>query len=295
MLSIRWAGEGSRLGVAGVRRGQSMRNTNRGTLAARVVALVGSTLMAVALLASPGYAGPDRVDQGRDRPGSVAGQLSQLRDMIAHRSQGRGLQVQSNGAGDVECTGLLTGDFDSVTVPPGQLCFLLDSTVAGNVTVEEDALLAAGGNMIGGNLAGDGYEVVQAVGNRIGGNVRLQNGGPSTIFFEHTLCGNLIGGNVSLQRSTGFVTIGGPECGTNAGNIVGGNVSVTDGRTNAPDEFHVDNNLVDEDMDIDDNRGNGPKTVQNNLVNETLDCDDNQNPFIGTPNNADRARGQCAP
>lgn len=137
--------------------------------------------------------------------------------------------------------------------------------------------------------------MLQATNNRIGGNVRLQSGGPEgTGLIEVALCDNTITGNVSLQRNTGFIAIGftGLDCG---GNLVGGNVSVTDSLTNAPDQFHVDNNLVGGNTQINDNAGNGTKTVQNNLINLTLSCFGNQNPFIGTPNNADKAEGQCAP
>jgi len=272
-----------------------MRNTNRG-LACRTVALVGSSLLAVALSTSPGYAGPDRADQGRHLGQTMAGQTSQLRAMTAQRSHGQGSLVQSNGSDDVECIGTVNGvNVDSVTVPPGALCVLTNSTVDGDVTAEEDSILAAINNGIGGSLVGDAQNVLQATDNRIRGNVRLQNGGPeATGLIEVALCDNAIDGNVSLQRNTGFIAIGfaGLACG---GNLVDGNVSVTDSITNAPDQFHVDNNVVGGNVQVIDNRGNGTKTVQNNLINETLDCKDNRNPFIGTPNDADRARGQCAP
>jgi hypothetical protein len=274
-----------------------MRNTNRVTRAARAVALVGSTLMALALalLASPGYADADRVDQGRDRVQGVAGQVSQLRAMIALRSRGQGLQVQSNGSGDLDCTGLVVGgDFDSVTVPEGETCTLVNSSVDGNVTVEEDSLLFAQDNMIGGNLTGDAYDRVNTTGNSILGNVQLRNGRPSASGVETFVCDSLIDGNVSVQRNIGTVRIGSPAeaCPTN---LVGGNFSVTDSRFDfGVGVLDIRVNLVGGDMRIEDNRGNGSKRVQGNMIDDTLDCKDNQNPFIGTPNDADRTRGQCA-
>ena len=43
------------------------------------------------------------------------------------------------------------------------------------------------------------------------------------------------------------------------------------------------------------NRGPGPKTVQGNTVRGDLQCFENDEPFLGTPNVARKAEGQCAP
>jgi hypothetical protein len=230
-----------------------MGNTYRVAPAARVVALIGSSLIALALLASPVHAGS---------------------------------------SDHVECTGVVTGvDVDSVTVPPGEICQLDNSTVSGNVTAERDSTLFAVTNTIGGNLVGDGHDTLQATNNFIGGNVRLQNGtGAGGSGADHVLCDNFINGNVSLQRNNGAIFIG--YCG---GNFIGGNVSVTDNLTDAPDRFRVRGNRVGGQMQINDNAGDTLKSVQDNVVNRTLSCFDNEDPFIGTPNDAGRAEGQCAP
>lgn len=271
-----------------------MRNTNRVTRAARAVALVGSTLLALALLASPGYAGPDHTDEGHHPGQSITTHTRHLQAILAHRAQGQRSQAPSNSSDHLECTTVVIGgNFDSVTVPEGAGCVLQNATVDGNVTLEEDALLTAFDNTIGGNVAGDGYREVLVQGSSVRGNVRLQDGGPS---FTN-LCRNRINGNVSVQRNNSQTLIGFfavPDPTFCPGNIIGGNLSVTDNINNLA-TFNVVANFVGGDAQINDNRGIGPKTVQNNLINRTLSCFGNQNPFIGTPNNADRARGQCAP
>jgi hypothetical protein len=285
----------SRVACRGIWQGVTlMRNTNRGTLAARAFALFGSTLMAVALLASPGYAGPDRADQGHNQGQSMREQISQLRQTITHRGHAQGSPVQSNGSGDVECTGFLSGDFDRVTVPPGEFCLLTSSTVASHVTAERDSRLLSVGNTIGGNLVGVAHDTLLSLSDRVGGNVRLQGGTGVSGEVDHALCDDQIRGSVSLERNDGFIAVGNSSfaCGIN---FIGNSVSVIDNFTGFPDRLDVQDNFVGGQMKIEGNRGNGAKTVQDNTINATLDCKENRNPFIGTPNNADRARGQCAP
>ncbi|GAA2759499.1 hypothetical protein [Actinopolymorpha rutila] len=274
-----------------------MRKTKRRTRTTRALALAASSLIAVALPVSPGYAG-DSTDQARDHSHSVDGQLGQLRTMIQQRTHGQELRLQLNGSGNyghVKCKNqVLDGvDVQSVTVPRGKICILVNSAVAGNVTVKKDAILGASNSRIGGNLVGYAHAVLQAEDNQIGGSVLMQKGRPAPdAFVEDLLCNNRIGGSTSLQRNTGFIAVGDPglECG---GNVVGGNLTATDNHTKKRDLFNVLNNLVGGNIQIIDNAGKGSKTVQNNVAGGKLSCFGNQSPFVGTPNTAAKLKGQC--
>ncbi|MET9019935.1 hypothetical protein ABZV93_08145 [Actinopolymorpha sp. NPDC004070] len=275
-----------------------MRKTKRSTRTTRALALVASSLITVAVSASPGFASQQGAVQAHDHSHSVDGQLRLLRTMIAARTHGQEWRSQLNASsysGHVKCKNqVLDGvNVDSITVPPGKMCILTNSAVAANVIVKKNAILGAADNRIGGDLLSYAHAVLQAEDNQIGGSVWMKKGRPAPdALIEDALCGNRVGGNTSLRRNTGFIAIGDPSVGC-AGTVVGGNLSVTHSYTNDGDMLDVLNNLVGGNIRIRDNAGEGSKTVQNNVAGGKLSCFGNQNPFVGAPNTAAKVRGQC--
>jgi hypothetical protein len=83
------------------------------------------------------------------------------------------------------------------------------------------------------------------------------------------------------------------------GNWVEQNIQVEDNFVRAvrpPGAFHgltVQDNRVDQNLQVYKNRGPGTKSVTGNTVRESLQCFDNDLPFVGSPNTAREAQGQC--
>jgi hypothetical protein len=55
----------------------------------------------------------------------------------------------------------------------------------------------------------------------------------------------------------------------------------------------VNRNTVGGNVQVLKNRGEGPKTVLDNTVRQDLQCNKNDEPFVGGPNVAHQAEGQC--
>lgn len=79
---------------------------------------------------------------------------------------------------NVECTGVLTGNFDNIIVPSGENCVLQDVLLTGNLVVQEDARAhLQGSSFICGNLQGDEAEDVTVNAAQICDNLQFDEGG----------------------------------------------------------------------------------------------------------------------
>jgi hypothetical protein len=180
-----------------------------------------------------------------------------------------------------ECTGTLSGSFDSIVVPAGATCTLDGATVSKSVTVEKDASLFTSKSTIGGNLMSRNAQTVRVIDTDV-----------------HR--------NLMVSGTQGITTIGGMDCHVDpavANNLMlknnHGNIAVCDltiarnlvlqGNTRGIGVFHntVGNNIL-----LFDNTGPANR-VRHNDVRINLNCQGNTNKVITVANTAHKIMGQC--
>jgi hypothetical protein len=225
-----------------------------------------------------------------------------------------------------ECTGAFTGTADNVVVPEGEHCEMSGATVTGHVFVRPGASLRASDSEIGGNVKGiDSSWVCLQFGTQAGGNFDVTGGdlGTTTGFDVSTSVGGLakvrenagltfidaanVGGNVDVSNNTGTLEI---EFNTIGGNVkiennvvpavyTGGPPEPAPGGCGFPSSLVIPINmsifgnlLPSRNMHVLDNTGPGTKTVVENTVKHIV-CFGNTPPFVGGPNIAEQAEGQC--
>jgi hypothetical protein len=157
-----------------------------------------------------------------------------------------------------------------------------------------------GGNEIGGNLEAEAPRWVGSQGDRIGGNFAVTGAtGPGLSFGALTLnvfvCGTtLTDGNIVVEKSrNGTVAVGSSLEICPGNHVPKGNILVQENVIPALEAMAVNRNTVGGNVQVFKNRGEGPKTVLDNAVSQDLQCKENDEPFIGGPNLADKAEGQC--
>jgi hypothetical protein len=231
-------------------------------------------------------------------------------------------------AAPTECDGALTGGpFDNVEVPSGAHCEMVDAVVTGNVLVRADASLRASASQISGNVIGQNSAwVCLQFASSLGGDFLVKGGAlhTTTGFDIGVVVGGHarvtdnagltfidaanVGGNVDVSSNTGtleieFNTIGGNV--TLANNVVppvytGGPAQPGDGGCGVPTSFilqvggmsNINNTLPTSNMHVISNSGTGDKTVVGNTVKNII-CLNNDPLFVGGPNTAQHAVGQC--
>lgn len=204
-------------------------------------------------------------------------------------------------AGDTTCVGTLTGVHDNVVVPPGAACVLAGTEVTGNVKVERDATLRALGARIRGNVQGDGVASIELrFQTSVGGDFHMKGGAagaPSEFTGGVTIGGDVlvegnagdtiirdadVTGDIDVLKNFGFVRV---EI-----NTVGGDVSVAANSGG----LSVFRNRVAGNMKVEKSAGAVfTKQVVANVVVANLQCVDNDQTFVGGPNTAGKAEGQC--
>jgi hypothetical protein len=197
-------------------------------------------------------------------------------------------------AEDVTCNGVLPpGTYDSITVPPNASCAIAGSIVKGNITALDHAMLLVATSEVGGSIKGDQADVIHVFTTSVGHNIHVEGGGPVPGFvFEVAICGTTLRqGHIHIERMTGDFLVGDPAFGC-AGNTVSGNIKVQDNNVFAF-KLNVATNTVGGHVEVANNSGVGPKFVQLNSVGKKLKCEGNAPPFVGGPNVAAEAEGQC--
>jgi hypothetical protein len=229
-------------------------------------------------------------------------------------------------AAQTECVGAFTGTADNVVVPEGAHCEMAAATITGNVLVRPGASLRASASHIDGNIKGsDSAWVCAQFGTQVGGNFDVVGGlaGTTTGFDINTS----IGGNAIVRQNAGLTFIdaahvdGNVEIKDNTGtleiefNTIEGSVSIDSNvvppvYTGGPPQpapggcgfpsslvlpinmSVLGNQLTSKNMHVINNSGPGTKTVAGNHVDHIV-CVDNTPPFVGGPNIAEQAQGQC--
>jgi hypothetical protein len=201
--------------------------------------------------------------------------------------------------------GVLTGGpYDRVEVPPGALCFMSGAIVLGSVIVREDATATIVGNTIGGNIDVRQNALAETNTNTVGGNVMGHKprhvhvhagsvrgnihvidieGVGTALWFDFVT----MSGNIQLQKGR----VGGLVVESNT--IETGNIRVEGIVATDPVMWSVRGNQVAQNLQVFRNRGPHPKTVTFNVVRGHVQCFDNDPPFLGGPNTASKAQGQC--
>ncbi len=191
-------------------------------------------------------------------------------------------------AGDTICRGFLTGTFVNIVVPPSGDCFLFNSVVNGNVKALEGSRLFSSNNRIRGNIEGNQPEDVMSFRDVIGGNIQFKDvtpPSPENFFFVTVMYSTLTDGNIEIEKNTSAVV-------TLMGNRVNkGNIKVEENFTTGA--FRIIGNIVAQNLQVFKNRGPAAKTVQSNTVGQDLQCFENDPVFVGSPNFARKAEGQC--
>ena len=166
--------------------------------------------------------------------------------------------------GEVEVVKIMAG-VESVevrnTVVGGKLT-VIDS-IAGTVAVTENQV--EGGLAVQNNVADIGGLAVDD--NRVVGNLEVKNN------------------NVPDTTPTAVASV--------SLNDVDSNLVIDNNLIDTAQPFTISANQVDDNMFVTKNRGSTTKEVTLNVVAETLGCFDNDQPFIGGPNLANDAQGQC--
>lgn len=205
--------------------------------------------------------------------------------------------------GETECGApnpgleVLSGTFNRIRVPAGHGCILVNSEVEHDIVVEADTRFATRFVEVGGHIKAENGYVVQLNNTMVEGHIHLRGVGPEPVFFffENTICGTTVGGNVIVADGEGTVSLS-PFTFCGAPNDIRGQLDVVNNLI-APAArgriLRVHANSVGFHADVIDNTGDGNKFVQDNSVARQLRCFGNTDPFVGGPNMAGRARGQC--
>jgi hypothetical protein len=210
--------------------------------------------------------------------------------------------------GDTTCVGALTGVHDNVIVPSGADCVLTGAEVRGNVKILTEGSLRAIASgttttRIGGSVQGDDVEfALLQFQTRVGGDLQIKRSNPGTT-SGHDI-GTIVGGDTQLEANDGDLFVdaaqirGELEVIKNTArleiefNIVGGGIKIEDNLV-PPTGMSILGNRTPGNLGVFKNKGTGPKQVVNNTVGQNLQCYENDLPFVGGPNVAGKAEGQC--
>jgi hypothetical protein len=201
-------------------------------------------------------------------------------------------------ADDTQCVGFLTGVHDNVVVPPGATCFLNNATVNGNVKALQDSRLFMTGDTVFGNVEGDKAENVSVRNSVVRQNILIKEGEtPGPGFNDAIVCATTVQeGNIQVEKMAGEIVIGAFQAFCQPNIVEKGTIKVEDNLVVGGAFFglQIRQNQVAQNLQVFKNKGPGaPKVVQGNTVGQDLQCFENDQPFIGGPNAAQKAEGQC--
>jgi hypothetical protein len=199
---------------------------------------------------------------------------------------------------DFQCVGTVTlGSFDNVVVPQNGFCDISNSMVKGNIkALENSTLFVSGNNRIGGNVEGDKARDVEVFNRGGAPNVILGNIVITETTLETFSCGAVLpNGDIILVKNRGaLLGVGGVFCTVFFGlgnTLEKGNIKVEESLNTG--SFQVAGNSVAQNLQVFKNRGPAAKLVSANSVGQNLQCFENDPPFVGGPNMAQKAEGQC--
>jgi len=184
---------------------------------------------------------------------------------------------------------------------------LSNTKVKGNVLVKEDGRLQANGAIVDGNVrANKAKSALLQFSSQVKGNLSIKNttDPAATSGFDINV---RVGGNAEFEANKSRVFVDAAMVGGNLTvtknvnpsvlevefNTVGGGVKVEKNAVPTGTSMTVLGNAVGDKMVVSGNSGSGNKQVVTNKVAGNLRCVNNSAPFVGGPNNASTAQGQC--
>jgi hypothetical protein len=223
-------------------------------------------------------------------------------------------------ADDVNCPPALVGAQvnGNVVVPAGQTCIITNSEIRGNVIVRSGATLSFFSSLVHGNIEGDGFSqifvnfsTVLILGEGVVGNVIAKNGSnPGRVQIRDSS----INGSAQLENNAGQVEIINNSFGNPITNLCCGNIQVV--KSTTTNTMTIDGNRAS-DIQFYENRASayrirGNFDVRGNVQvyknvhttasggevsfndGQNVQCFENMGPgFVGGPNSATKAEGQC--
>jgi hypothetical protein len=189
-------------------------------------------------------------------------------------------------SGSTECVGVLTGTFDKVEVPPGAECQLLNSTVRQWVKADAGSGLLIAFSDVGGNVIGLSPSYAQAgYDSHVAGNMQVDNAVTGVFASCAVFTNATIDGNVTCNNGNP----GSPRILTPS--TIGGSVDLVS--NTGPFGVRILGSHIGANVHVNNNSGTGLNGVVGNTIANTLVCQNNNLPFVGGPNTAARAQGQC--
>jgi hypothetical protein len=184
------------------------------------------------------------------------------------------------------CRGTVRGTFANVFVPTGATCSLQRSTVNGNVLAREGSRLYVSDTRVAGNIDGVEARVVQVKGGSLGGSIQIADGSSAGELGAAVYGGTVLTqGNIQIiKMNTGGIRIADVR-------LEKGNIKVEENSIGSG--LEVVRNSVAQNIQVNKNRGSGRKAVRGNRVLQMVQCKENTSPFVGGPNTAAEAEGQC--
>jgi hypothetical protein len=185
-----------------------------------------------------------------------------------------------------DCRGTVRGTFANVFVPAGATCRLQRSTVNGNVLAREGSRLYVSDTRVAGNIDGVEARVVQVKGGWLGGSIQIADGSSAGELGAAVYGGTVLTqGNIQIiKMNTGGIRIADVR-------LRKGNIKVEENSIGS--SLEVARNSVAQNIQVNRNRGGGRKTVHGNRVYQIVQCKENTSAFVGGPNAAAEAEGQC--
>lgn len=205
-----------------------------------------------------------------------------------------------------ECTTTLEGGtYDSITVPDGETCRLIDVTVEGDVTIGDDSTLVARDSTIGGDVTGVGARSVRLIETDVAGDVDLSGTtgpivlGPATCRVDPT-----VGGTIRLHGNFGTIAVCEMTVGESLvlrnnrssillfANVVADNLIVVDTRGV---QLGIRQNTVAGFMRVNRNTLTNALNIQSNDIGGDLECRRNSPYPLQSGNTVGGLRlGQCS-
>jgi hypothetical protein len=185
-----------------------------------------------------------------------------------------------------DCIGTVSGTFANVFVPAGATCHLKRSTVNGNVLARELSRLYVSDTRVAGNIDGVEARVVQVKGGSLEGSIQIADGSSPGELGAAVYGGTVLTqGNIQIKKmNTGKIRIADVK-------LRKGNIKVEENSISS--SLDVVRNYVAQNIQVWKNRGSGQKAVRGNRVLQIIQCKENTAPFVGGPNAAAEAEGQC--
>jgi hypothetical protein len=190
--------------------------------------------------------------------------------------------------GMTRCTGTLPpGTYQNITVPEEAVCVVENSTVLRNVTARRGSRLTLVNVRVGESVHGLKAAAVHIYGGgSVGDNIHIHGAdSPNQIYSVYINGTEVTRGDIQIESNNA----GG--IGVLNNSVVAGSIVISD---NDAVLFNtIQDNRVGQNVTVTDNRGPGPKAVNNNFVGGRVSCFRNDGPFLGGPNFAQSADGDC--